>query len=213
MPYLPRREDKLKAVAEEIKNEYNVNVMYTTCDVTDTDMVNSAVDAVIQEYGKIDVLVNNAGSSKGGAINEMTDEAWNFTIETDLSSVFKVTRAVSGHMIDKQYGRIINIASMYGLLGTNQQESAYHASKAGVVNFSRAVGAELAKDGITVNTICPGYFMTELTEDTLSNDEFKNHMDLVVPMGRAGNQGELNAAAIFFGARRGHIYYRPGHSH
>lgn len=197
---LARREEKLSDVKQEIQDQYDVKIMYHVCDVTDTESVNTAIDAVAKEYGKIDVLINNAGSSKAGSVSEMTDEAWDFTIETDLNSVFKVTRAASRHMIKAKYGRIINIASMYGILATNQQASAYHASKAGVINFSRAAAAELAKEGITVNTICPGYFLTELTEETLSTSEFQQYMDLTVPMARAGQPGELNAAAIFLGS-------------
>lgn len=193
-----RRLNKLEAVAEEIR-KYGVKVLPVQCDVTDTEQVNATVEKVISEFGKIDVLVNNAGSSKDAPITEMTDEEWNFTIDTDLSSVFKMTRAVARKMVEKNYGRIINIASMYGLLGTNQG-CAYHASKAGVINFTRAVSAELAPKGITVNTICPGYFTTELTAELFGTDEFKQYMGLTVPMQRAGQEGELNAGAIFLGS-------------
>ncbi len=195
-----RRVEKLEKAANDIEKKFGVKCLPVQCDVTDTEQVNSAVEKAIKEFGKIDVLVNNAGSSKGGAITEMTDEAWDFTIETDLTSVFKVTRAVSKHMVEKGYGRIINIASMYGLLGTNQQQTAYHASKAGVVNFTRAVSAELAPYGVTCNTICPGFFTTELTVDTLSTDEFKGYMNISVPAKRPGKVGELNPGAIFLGS-------------
>ncbi|NLJ93943.1 MAG: glucose 1-dehydrogenase [Clostridiaceae bacterium] len=192
-----RRFERLEAFAKELNEEYGVKALPVACDVTSTEQVDAAVEKAIAEFGKIDVLINNAGSSKGGPVHELSDENWNFTMDTDLTSVFKMTRAASKHMIEAGYGRIINIASMYGLLGTNQQETAYHASKAGVVNFSRAAGAELAPHGITVNTICPGYFLTELTEETFSGEEFKAYMGMTVPAGRPGEPGELNAAAIF----------------
>ena len=128
----------------------------------------------------------------------MTDEEWNFTIDTDLNSVFYVTRAYANIMKENNYGRIINIASMYGMVGNTALDTvAYHSSKGGVINFTRAVAAELAKYNITCNAICPGYFETELTRDTLNTKEFTDYMKLTVPLGRYGKEGELNAGAIF----------------
>lgn len=194
-----RRLDKLEELAEEIRS-MGVKCLPVQCDVTKTDDIKEAVKKAVEEYGKIDVLVNNAGSSKAGAVNELSDEDWQFTIDIDLTSVFKVTREVSNVMIDNGYGRIINIASMYGILGTNQQASAYHAAKAAVINFTKAAAAELAPHGINVNAICPGYFTTELTEETLTTDDFKGYMDITVPLKRPGSQGELNPGAIFLGS-------------
>jgi len=196
---MPRRIERLEELAKELE-ELGVEALPVKCDVTSTEDIDKAVKEAIDKFGKIDVLVNCAGSSKGGAINEMTDEAWDFTMEIDLTSVFKMTRRVSDEMIKKGYGRIINIASMYGLLGTNQEQVAYHASKGGVVNLTRAVSAELAPKGITCNAICPGFFTTELTEDTLKTDDFKAYMNISVPMNRPGAEGELNAGAIFLGS-------------
>ena len=128
----------------------------------------------------------------------MTDEEWQFTMDTDLSSVFYVTRAFGNLMKKKNYGRIINIASMYGMVGNMAMGTiAYHSSKGGVINFTRAASAELAKYNITCNAICPGYFDTELTHDTLITEEFTNYMKATVPIGRYGHEGELNAGAIF----------------
>ena len=128
----------------------------------------------------------------------MTDEEWDFTMTTDLDSVFYVTRAFGNIMKKNNYGRIINIASMYGMVGNTAIDTvAYHASKGGVVNMTRAVAAELAKYNITCNAICPGYFATELTIDTLETEAFTAYMKATVPLGRYGKEGELNAAAIF----------------
>lgn len=196
---MARRVERLEELANEIKAAGG-EALAVQLDVTKDDNIQQSVDTIIETYGKVDVLINNAGASQGGAITEMTNEAWDFTMELDLTSVFKMTRAYSKVMKDANYGRIINIASMYGLMGTNQQQSAYHASKAGVVNFSRAVAAELAPYNVTVNTICPGYFETELTGDTLSTESFQGYMDVMVPMKRYGKEGELNAAAIFLGS-------------
>ena len=119
-------------------------------------------------------------------------------MSADLDSVFYVTRAFGNIMKKNNYGRIINISSIYGLVGNTMIDSvAYHASKGGVINLTRAVAAELAKYNITCNAICPGYFATELTVDILETDEFTAYMKATVPMGRYGKEGELNAAAIF----------------
>ena len=192
-----RRLEKLEALAEEIR-AMGVECMPVKCDVTDPDQVNAAAAAVEKAFGKVDVLVNCAGSAKNAGVLEMTDEEWNFTMSADLDSVFYVTRAFANIMKKNSYGRIINIASMYGLVGNPAIDTvAYHASKGGVVNFTRAVAAELAKYNITCNCICPGYFATELTESVLSTDEFTAYMKATVPLGRYGKSGELNAGAIF----------------
>lgn len=194
---MARRIDKLEKVAEEIRS-LGVKCLPVQCDVTDTDQVNKAAEAAIKEYGKVDILVNCAGSAKNAGVLNMTDEEWDFTVDTDMTSVFKVTRAFAKYMVEKKYGRIINIASMYGLVGNTAIDTvAYHSSKGGVVNFTRAVAAELAKYNITCNAICPGYFATELTIDTLKTEAFTNYMKATVPMGRYGKEGELNPAAIF----------------
>lgn len=194
---LARRVEKLNAVAEEIK-AFGVKCLAIQCDVTDTDAVNKAAKEAYDYYGQIDILVNNAGASRNAGVLEMTDEDWNFTLQADLTSVFKVTRAFSNFMVEKKYGRIINIASIYGQVGNTAMDTvAYHSSKGGVVNFTRAVAAELAKYNITCNTISPGYFETELTVDTLKTDAFTKFMQVSVPLGRYGREGELNPAAIF----------------
>ena len=192
-----RRLEKLEALAEELRG-MGVECLPLKCDVTDPEQVNATAAAVEKAFGKVDVLVNCAGSAKNAGVLNMTDEEWDFTMSADLDSVFYVTRAFANIMKKNNYGRIINIASMYGLVGNPAIDTvAYHASKGGVVNFTRAVAAELAKYNITCNCICPGYFATELTEAVLSTDEFTAYMKATVPLGRYGKTGELNAGAIF----------------
>lgn len=192
-----RRIERLEHLAEKIR-KLGVRCLPIKCDVTNVEDVNNAAKIAEEEYGKIDVLVNCAGSAKNNGVLNMTDEEWQFTIDTDLSSVFYVTRAFANIMKKNNYGRIINIASMYGLVGNTAMDTvAYHSSKGGVVNFTRAVAAELAKYNITCNAICPGYFATELTEETLKTEAFTNYMKATVPLGRYGHEGELNAGAIF----------------
>ena len=132
-----------------------VRCLSIKCDVTDSESDNAAAEAAEKEFGKVDVLVNCAGAAKNAGVLTMTDDEWNFTIDVDLTSVFYVTRAFANIMKKNNYGRIINNASMYGMVGNTAMDTvAYHSSKGGVVNFTRAVAAELAKYNITCNAIC-----------------------------------------------------------
>ena len=194
---MARRIERLEELKSELE-EKGIKVLPVKCDVTSTEDIDNAAKVVEEEFGKVDILVNCAGSAKNAGVLNMTDEEWDFTIATDQTSVFKVTRAFANIMKKNNYGRIINIASMYGLVGNTALDTvAYHSSKGGVVNFTRAVAAELAKYNITCNAICPGYFDTELTHDTLITDDFTAYMKATVPLGRYGHEGELNAGAIF----------------
>lgn len=194
---LARRIERLNELKLELEKE-NVKVLPVRCDVTSTDDINEAANAAVKEFGKVDILVNCAGASKDKGVLDMDDDEWDFTINTDLTSVFKMTRAFANIMKENNYGRIINIASMYGLVGNDKIPTiAYHSSKGGVVNFTRAAAAELAKYNITVNTICPGYFYTELTTAVLDTEDFQIFAREHVPMKRYGKEGELNAGAIF----------------
>lgn len=198
---LARREDRLLKVKDEIGGK--VLVLAIKCDVTKTSDIEKASSLVMEVFGKVDILVNCAGASRDSGILDMNDEDWNFTIDADLTSVFKVTRSFASIMKKNSYGRIINISSMYGLVGNPKIGTiAYHSAKGGVVNFTRAVAVELAKYGITCNAICPGYFETELTRDVLNTDEFKEYVKQAVPLGRYGRKGELNAGAIFLASRQ-----------
>lgn len=192
-----RRIEKLEELRIDIE-KIGVKALAIKCDVTSTEEINEAARKVEKVFGKVDILVNCAGSSKDKGVLEMEDEEWDFTINTDLTSVFKMTRTFANIMKKNHYGRIINIASMYGMVGNSEIPTiAYHSSKGGVVNFTRAAAAELAKVGITVNCICPGYFYTELTTAVLDTPKFQEFAKSHVPMGRYGQEGELNAAAIF----------------
>ena len=194
---LARRIEKLEELKKELKTT-KVKILALKCDVTSTEDIENACKETVKEFGKVDILVNCAGSSKDAGVLKMKDDEWDFTIATDLTSVFKVTRAFANVMKKRSYGRIINIASMYGMVGNSEIPTiAYHSSKGGVVNFTRAAAAELARYNITVNCICPGYFYTELTEAVLDTETFQTFAKTHVPMRRYGRKGELNAGAIF----------------
>lgn len=195
---LARRKERLDELKEKLEKEFGTEVLTIKCDVTSTDDINAAAAATEKEFGKVDILLNCAGSSKDKGVIEMSDEEWDFTIATDETSVFKMTRAFAAIMKKNNCGRIINIASMYGLVGNTEIHTvAYHTSKGAVVNFTRAVAAELATSGITCNAICPGYFETELTKPVLDTPRFQEFARTHVPMERYGKPGELDAAAVF----------------
>lgn len=195
---LARRKERLDEFKPKLIEAGAKEVLAIKCDVTSTEDINSAAKEVEKKFKRVDILLNCAGSSKDKGVLEMEDEEWDFTIATDQTSVFKMTRAFARIMKKNHYGRIINIASMYGLVGNTEIHTvAYHASKGAVVNFTRAVAAELALDGITCNAICPGYFETELTKEVLDTPRFQEFAKTHVPMQRYGKPGELDAAVVF----------------
>lgn len=194
---LARRIERLEELKIELEKE-GIKVLPIKCDVTNTEDINRAAKCVEETFGQVDILVNCAGASKDNGCLDMTDDEWQFTIDTDLSSVFKMTRAFGNIMKKNNYGRIINIASMYGMVGNTEIPTiAYHSSKGGVINYTRAAAAELAKYNITVNCICPGYFYTELTTEVLDTEKFREFAKIHVPMQRYGREGELNSGVIF----------------
>ncbi|MCQ2772486.1 MAG: SDR family oxidoreductase [Bacilli bacterium] len=196
---LARRQNLLDEVTAEISKEYGVEAVGYSCDITDTARVDEVVDMIMAKFGRIDIVINNAGT--GGVIpaEDMPDSTFEHEMNIDLFGTFKVARAVAKKaMIPAGYGRIINIASMYGLVGNKIAPTAcYHAAKGGVVNLTRALAAEWGQKGINVNCICPGYFYTPLTVDTLNSDFFKSYAATMIPLSRYGNEGELDTTALF----------------
>lgn len=196
---LARRKNLIDEVAAELTATYGVKAIGVACDITDTEKVAEAIDTVMKEFGRIDILVNNAGTGAVAPAEQITDEQFANEMNIDLFGSFKMAREVANKaMIPAGYGRIINIASMYGLVGNKIAPAApYHAAKGGVVNLTRALAAEWGDKGITVNSICPGYFETPLTKETLETEFFQNYARTMIPMGRYGKEGELDTAAIF----------------
>lgn len=196
---MARRQEKIDATAKMLADEYDVEAIAVRCDVTDTDLVESAVKQVMDKWGRVDILINCAGTGAVAPAEDVTDDQFNNEFMIDLFGTFKMARAVANQaMLPAGYGRIINIASMYGLVGNKALGSApYHAAKGGVVNLTRALAGEWGKKGITVNAICPGYFYTPLTQETLDSEFFQENARWMIPMERYGNEGELDTAAIF----------------
>ena len=196
---LARRKAMVEENAAMLEKTYGVKAMGVVCDVTDTESVEAAVDAIMARFGRIDILINNAGTGAVAPAEQITDEQFAGEMNVDLFGTFRMARAIAAKaMIPAGYGRIINIASMYGLVGNKiAPASPYHAAKGGVVNLTRALAAEWGDKGICVNAICPGYFETPLTKETLDSEFFQNYARTMIPMARYGKQGELDSAAIF----------------
>jgi len=194
-----RRKELIEKVAKDIADTYHVETHSIPCDITNTDMVNSAVDEILKKFGRIDILVNNAGTGGVSPAEDITDDQFLNEVNVDLFGTFKFARAAAKKaMIPAKYGRIINIASMYGLVGNKIAGSApYHAAKGGVVNLTRALAAEWGKYNITVNSICPGYFYTDLTKEVLDSDFFQQNAKTMIPLERYGKEGELDSATVF----------------
>ena len=198
-----RRQNLIEQVAKEITDEFWVETLPVVCDITDTQAVEAMVDAALKKFGRIDILINNAGTGAVAPAEDITDEQFDNEMQIDLFGSFRVARAVAKKaMIPAKYGRIINISSMYGLVGNKVAGSApYHAAKGGVVNLTRALAAEWGKHNITVNSICPGYFYTPLTQETLDSDFFQQNAKTMIPEERYGNEGELDTAALFLASK------------
>lgn len=197
-----RRQNLIDEVAADIAKEYGVKTLAIKLDITDTDAVNAAVDEIMDKMGRIDILVNNAGTGAVAPAEDITDEQFYNEVNIDLFGSFRVARAVAKKaMIPAGFGRVINIASMYGLVGNKvAPASPYHAAKGGVVNLTRALASEWGKYGITVNSICPGYFYSPLTRETLDSDFFQANAKTMIPLERYGDEGELDTAVCFLAA-------------
>ncbi|WP_367617933.1 SDR family NAD(P)-dependent oxidoreductase [Methanoculleus methanifontis] len=193
---MARRKEKLDEVAEEIR-ALGVRCLAVQCDVTSTESIKNAVGEIVKEYGKVDILLNNAGNAHMAPFLDYSDEGWESTIAVDLTAVFKVAREFAKVMVKNNYGRIINTASMYGLVGATASTVGYQAAKGGVVNVTRQMAVELAQYNITVNAICPGFFPTPLTKSALESPEWKTYVKAMVPMNRNGRDGELNPAVVY----------------
>ncbi|MEG9429538.1 MAG: SDR family oxidoreductase [Christensenellaceae bacterium] len=196
---IARRQNLIEQVAAEIAKTFNVKTLAVCCDITSTDAVDSAIDKIMKEFGRIDILINNAGTGAVAPAEDITDEQFYNEINIDLFGSFRMARKIAKvAMLPQKYGRIINIASMYGLVGNKVAPcSPYHAAKGGVVNMTRGLASEWGSKGITVNAICPGYFYSPLTKETLDSDFFQSNAKTMIPCERYGNEGELDTAALF----------------
>ena len=185
------------AKAEEVKNaiiEMGRKAIAIQADVKDASSVASMVEEVKKTFGRIDILVNNAGVTRDGLLMIMKDEDWETVIDTNLRGVFQCTKAVSKIMMKQRYGRIVNMASVVGLVG-NAGQANYAASKAGVIGFSKSVARELASRGITVNMVAPGCIDTDMT--AVLSDKVREAMLADIPLARVGKPEDVANAVAF----------------
>ncbi|NMP22978.1 3-oxoacyl-[acyl-carrier-protein] reductase [Sulfobacillus harzensis] len=179
---------------EQLIRERGAECLLIPSDVSDIPKAQSLIDAVLEHWGRIDVLVNNAGIARDTLLLRMKDEDWTDVIQTDLTSVFACTRAAIKPMMKQRFGRIVNIASIAGMLG-NAGQANYAAAKAGVIGFTRSVAREMASRNITANVVAPGLIDTDLTQH-MSQDAFQALVKQV-PLGRAGRPEEV-ADAVWY---------------
>ena len=191
-----RKEDRCHQAAEELQS-LGVQAIALRCDVTSKASVQEAVEATVSQFGRIDVLINNAGISWGAPIEEMQLEDWNKVIDTNLTGTFLCAQAVGKMMIRQGRGKIINIASVAGLGGSPPELPVigYHASKGGVISFTKDLACKWAAHNIQVNAIAPGWFPTRMSNRVLEHysDLFLSH----IPLRRFGNEHDLKGAAVF----------------
>jgi 3-oxoacyl-[acyl-carrier protein] reductase len=190
---IARNEVKLRETADAITAAGGTAVVYA-CDVTVSAAVQRVVDAVVEDWGQLDIVINNAGITRDTLIPRMSDEEWDDVITTNLRSVFLFTRAASQVMMRARHGRIINISSVSGLMG-NPGQANYSASKAGIIGLTQTVARELASRKVTVNAICPGFIATEMTDamGAVVQDEIKKR----VPAKRLGEAEEIADAVLY----------------
>ncbi len=197
-----RREQWLKE-AENFLKEQGITVDTFTCDVADSSIVEQTVQQVHDKYGKIDVLVNNAGLTWGAPAESMPLERWQQVINANITGTFLMSQSVGRFMLERGKGTIVNVASIAGLGGGQLNTVGYNASKAAVINLTRALATEWAARGVRVNAIAPGMFRTRMTEAILERAEA--FVAGSTPLGRIGKPGEL-APTVLFLASEGASY-------
>ena len=186
-----------QAAAEEVKQIIEQNggeAILVQADISNAESVDAMVAAVMEAFGRIDILVNNAGITRDTLLMRMKEADWNAVIQTNLTGVFYVTKAVSKIMMKQRYGKIVNMSSVVGLMG-NAGQANYAAAKAGVIGFTKSMAKELAARNLTVNAIAPGFIATDMT--AVLSDKVKEDLATKIPMGRLGEADDIASAVLF----------------
>ena len=191
-----RKKERCGQAAHELK-KLGVETLALGCDVKNLDQVRGVVEETISRFGRIDILINNAGTSWGAPVEEMKLEHWNKVIETNLTGTFLFSQAAGKHMAPRRRGKIINIASVAGLQGAPPEFQAigYHASKGGVIAFTKDLACKWGIHNIQVNAIAPGWFPTHMSEVVIEKN--KEAFLKRIPLGRFGGDHDLKGAAVF----------------
>ena len=195
-----RREQWLSPTVEEFR-ERGFRCEGVLCDVANPDHVQNAVTKTLEAFGKVDILINNAGVAWGAPAEDLAVDKWKMVIDIDLTGAFLFSQAAGREMIKQKYGRIINVASIAGIIATMpdiQQTSAYNAAKGGLLSLTRALAAEWAQHNIRVNAICPGFFSSRMADKVI--EHAGEAIKTSAPMQRIGNPGELKGVAVFLAA-------------
>lgn len=190
---IARSESKIKELCLEITDQGG-QASPIACDVGDGDAYANAIKSVANEYGKLDILINNAGITRDALLMRMNDTQWDEVLNTNLKGAFHGMKSAIRPMMKNKYGRIINITSIVGLTG-NPGQANYAASKAGLIGMTQSIAKEVGTRGITVNCIAPGWIDTEMTVD-LPEDSKKDLLDRI-PIGKIGKPEDIAHAAVF----------------
>jgi NAD(P)-dependent dehydrogenase (short-subunit alcohol dehydrogenase family) len=185
-----------RATAEEIRKKTDRRTLALAMDVANRDQVDEGVAHVERQFGKIDILVNNAGINIRRPVEEISDEDWHTVIDTNLHGVMHCARAVSRGMLERRWGRVINVASTLGFVAIAHR-GAYAASKGGVVQLTRVMALEWASRNVTANALCPGPFLTDINIPVVNDAEAYERFIRSVPLGRFGQPDELGGAVVF----------------
>jgi NAD(P)-dependent dehydrogenase (short-subunit alcohol dehydrogenase family) len=191
-----RKKERCEAAAESLRR-LGVEVLALGCDVKDKSSIDEVVEKTLARFGRIDILINNAGVSWRAPIEEMTLDQWDKVLSTNLTGTFLFCQAVAKPMTAQKSGKIINIASVAGLGGGSAELQAigYHASKGGVIAFTKDLACKWAQHNIQVNAIAPGWFPTHMSEWVIEHR--KESLLSKIPLGRFGSDHDLKGAAIF----------------
>lgn len=190
---IARNEDKLAETVQRIQANGGQTQSFQA-DVSNKEAVEKVVEDIAESQGKIDILINNAGITRDGLVLRMEDEEWQAVLDTNLTGTFYFTRAVTRSMMQNRYGRIVNIASISGIMGNSGQAN-YSASKAGMIGFTKSVAKELAKRGVTANVVAPGFVTTDMTDALPEN--MRAELKKVIPVRRFGEPKDIADTVAF----------------
>lgn len=196
-------EKEARALAEELASQYQVDVLVACADVSDFDAAKGLVDAALERFERIDVLVNNAGITRDGLLARMKERDFDEVVAVDLKGVFNMCRHAARPMMKQRHGRIVNVASLSGVRGQSGQAN-YSAAKAGVIGLTKALARELAPRGITVNAVAPGFIETAMTASM--DQGALEDMKEMIPLKRLGTPEDVaNAVAFLASEGAGYI--------
>ena len=205
------------STARQLVDE-GMDVFAARVDVTNRSEVENAVKETVERYGRVDILVNNAGVTRDNLFYKMTDDDWRTVLNVHLGGAFFCTRAVQKHMVDHNYGRIVNVSSLSAL--GNRGQANYSAAKAGIQGFTKTLAIELGRYGVTVNAVAPGFIETDMTRETAARlgmdfDDFVSEAVQGIPVGRAGWPEDVAAAILYLASEEagfvsGQVLYVAG---